>query len=280
MTERSGAATVEDVDYVSGSTRLFAILGDPIEQVRSPEMVTAQLVALGTDAVLVPMHVAAADLDGVVHALKRIRNFGGMVFTIPHKAAALRHCDALGPQGTAVGAVNAVARRADGSWLGEMFDGLGCVAAFAASGHALAERRVTLIGAGGAGSAIAVAVAGEAPAALHVAELDAAKAEALAARVAAVAPALPVTVGPPDLAATDVLINASPVGMLGDARSPVDVAALHPGLVVLDAIVKPETTPLIAAAAALGCPVLRGRDMMRGQVARIAAFFHAGGGDR
>ena len=201
MSGRSGAASIiADVGYVSGSTRLFAILGDPIEQVRSPEMVTAQLVARGADAVLVPMHVTAADLDGVVASLKRIRNFGGLVFTIPHKAAALRHCDALGPQGIAVGAVNALARRPDGSWVGEMFDGLGCVAAFAAAGHALRDRRVTLIGAGGAGSAIAVAVAGGAPASLHIAELDRAKAEALAERVAAVAPTLAVTVGAPDLA--------------------------------------------------------------------------------
>lgn len=273
MRAETGAAAADEVDYVGGATRLFAIIGDPIEQVRSPEMVTAQLVKRGADAVLVPMHVSAADLDGVVASLKRIRNFGGMVFTIPHKAAALRHCDSLGPQGAAVGAVNAVARRPGGAWVGEMFDGLGCVAAFAAAGHALAGRRVTLIGAGGAGSAIAVAVAGEAPASLRIAELHGAKAGALAERVAAVAPTLPVSVGAPELADTDVLINASPVGMLDDARCPVDAAALHPGLVVLDAIVKPETTPLLAAATARGCPVLRGRDMMRGQVARIAAFF-------
>jgi shikimate dehydrogenase len=132
-----------------------------------------------------------------------------------------------------------------------------------------------LLGLGGAGSAIAVAVAGERPLAMRLFDLDAACAERVAASVRAISPGTAVTVGAPALDGIDVLINATPVGMLDDPRLPIDVARLPASLVVFDAIVKPERTPLLALAEAGGCRVLRGREMMRGQISRIVDFFEA-----
>ena len=63
----------DQVDYVSGRTRLFGIVGHPIEQVRSPEMITAELVARGHDAVLVPLHVMPDDFDACLPQLLRVR---------------------------------------------------------------------------------------------------------------------------------------------------------------------------------------------------------------
>ena len=71
----------------------------------------------------------------------------------------------------------------------------------------------------------------------------------------------------------DILLNATPTGMLDDQRLPVAVERLPPSLVVFDAIVMPETTPLLALAEACGCVTVRGREMMRGQIARIVDFF-------
>jgi shikimate dehydrogenase len=73
----------------------------------------------------------------------------------------------------------------------------------------------------------------------------------------------------------DILINATPVGMLDDARLPLALDLLPPGLVVMDAIVKPERTPLLALAEQCGCTTIRGREMMRGQIARMVDFFLA-----
>jgi shikimate dehydrogenase len=108
-------------------------------------------------------------------------------------------------------------------------------------------------------------------------DLDHARAEALAARIRSVDPAIEVAVGPPSVGEADVLLNVSPVGMLGDARLPVDADALPPRLVVFDAVVKPDRTPLIELATACGCQTVRGIEMMRGQVSRMADFFLAGG---
>ena len=263
-----------EVDYVSGRTRLFGIVGHPIEQVRSPEMITAEMTGRGHDAVLVPMHVLPDEFDAVLPQLMRLRNLGGLVFTIPYKARAASLADELGAQARAVGAINALARGEDGRWRADIFDGTGCVEAFRRRGISFEGKRVMLIGAGGAGSAIAMAIGFERPALLTVFDVDAERARTVAANVAARSRAS-VAAGTATVDGIDILLNATPVGMLDDARLPLAVAALPHELVVFDAIVKPERTPLIALAERCGCPTVYGREMMRGQISRMVDFFFA-----
>jgi shikimate dehydrogenase len=262
----------DEVDYVSGRTRLFGIVGDPIVQVRSPEMFTAAFRARGMDAVLVPLHVLPEDFDACLGGLMRLRNLDGLIFTIPHKARAVALAAHVGPQGKLVGAVNALARYGD-AWKAEMFDGLGCVQALRKRGIALQGRRVMLLGAGGAGSAMAVAIAHERPAFMRLYDVDGSRVEALASKVRAVSPQTAVEVAAPSVDDVDVLLNATPIGMLDDARLPLDVTRLPQRLVVFDAIVKPERTPLIQLGEASGCTTVHGREMMRGQIERMVEFF-------
>jgi shikimate dehydrogenase len=272
---RSAMTNSDQVDYVSGRTRLFAIVGHPIEQVRSPEMITAELVGRGHDAVLVPMHVLPDDFDACLPQIMRVRNLGGLVFTIPFKVRACALADDLLPQAHAVGAINALCRGRDGRWRGEMFDGLGCVEAFRRHGLSFRDRRVMLLGAGGAGSAIAMAVGFERPASLTLFDIDGERAALTAARVAQASPGVDAHMGPPRIADVDILLNASPVGMLDDARLPFPLESIPRETIVFDAIVKPERTPLVALAERCGCVVVRGREMMRGQIARMVDFFYA-----
>lgn len=266
-------AEPDQVSFVRGRTRLFGIVGDPIAQVRSPEMVTHEMQGRGLDAVLVPLHVRAGDFDALVPALMSLANLDGLIFTIPFKTRALALADHLGVQARAIGAINALARRANGLWVGEMFDGMGCVQALHTQGVPLAGRHLMLVGLGGAGMAIAGALAAEHPARLRMFDLDPARCERARQLIAGISPHCQVEIGPPDLDGVDVLLNATPVGMLGDARLPLAVDHLPPRLAVFDAIVMPETTPLLALAQASGCQVVRGRQMMRGQIARIVDFF-------
>jgi len=266
----------DEVDYVSGRTRLYGIVGDPIVQVRSPEMITAELRSRDRDAILVPLHVAPEAFDATIAGLMALRNLDGLVFTIPYKARALPLAQEIGEQAKAVGAINALGRGADGLWRGEIFDGLGCIEAFRRRGLALRGKRIQLIGAGGAGAAIAVALAHEGPRAVRLTELDAKRGATVAAKMRAIDASIDVTLAPASTDGVDVLMNASPVGMLDDARLPLDVARLPRELVVFDAIVKPETTPLVALAESCGCAVVRGREMMRGQIARMVDFFLSG----
>lgn len=264
---------MEEVSFLNGKTRLYGIVGDPIEQVRSPEMVTYEMHSRQLNAVLLPIHVTTADFESVMPSILKIHNLDGLIFTIPFKARAMALSQYLGPQAQAVDAINALARRKDGNWAGEIFDGLGCVEGFRRRGFALKDQRVMLIGLGGAGSAICAAIAAELPKSMRIFDLDTARCERMAATIRRISPSTEVVIGAPSVDGIDVLFNASPVGMLGDPRLPIDATHFDKDLIVFDAIVKPEQTPLLALAESCGCRVVRGREMMRGQISKIVDYF-------
>jgi shikimate dehydrogenase len=130
-----------------------------------------------------------------------------------------------------------------------------------------------LIGAGRAGSAIGVAIAYERPTRIRLFDLDEARVEALAGKIRSVNHDIAIEFGMPALDDQDILINASPVGMLDDKRLPIRSERLPRDLVVFDAIVKPERTPLLQLAEACGCPTVYGREMMRGQIELMTDYF-------
>jgi len=274
----TSTAQRDEVDYVSGRTRVYGIVGDPIEQVRSPEMITAEFVRRRIDALMIPIHVRPGDFDTCIAQLKRIQNLDGLVFTIPYKRAAIALADDVGIQAQAIGAINALARRPQGRWSGEIFDGLGCVEAFRRAGYAIEGQRLMLIGAGGAGAAIGVAMAHERPRSIRIHDIDRKRAADLATSIATVDSSIDVDVGAPVTIDIDILLNASPVGMLADPRVPVDISVIDPRTIVFDAIVKPEPTKLLALAERRGCRIVFGRDMMRGQISKIVDFFTAQSG--
>ncbi len=263
----------DQVDYVSGRSRLFGIVGHPIEQVRSPEMFTAEFVSRGHHGILLPLHVLPEDFETVVPALMRMPNLDGLIFTIPFKQRAVALAQHIGPNARIVGAINALTRGGQGQWNGEIFDGIGCVEGHRQRGISFAGKRVMLIGIGGAGSAIAVAIAHERPAAMRLFDLDTKRVDDLAQRITELDPSIEITVGAPVAEGMDNLLNASPVGMLEDRRMPITAATLPKSLIVFDAIVKPETTSFLALAEASGCTVVRGHEMMRGQIARMTDYF-------
>jgi shikimate dehydrogenase len=266
---------MDEVSYISGETRIFAIVGHPIEQVRSPEMVTAELTKRGRNAILIPLDVLPEEFESCVSQLMRVRNLDGLIFTIPFKQAACALASELSDQARAVGAINAMARGRGDQWVGDIFDGLGCVEAFRERQQSFRGRRVMLIGAGGAGSAIGVAVAHQGPAAMRIFDLDAQRATQLVEAIEKIDPHIDVYLAKPTVEHIDILLNASPVGMLGDTRMPIDVVEIPPEIIVFDAIVKPERTKLLALAQQCGCQTIRGREMMRGQITKIVDFFDA-----
>jgi shikimate dehydrogenase len=251
---------------ITGAARLFGILGDPVAVVRSPAWWNALFERLGRDAVFVPFQVSAADLPRAWAGLSAIGNLDGLVLTMPHKQAVLPLVDVLGPAARLTGTVNTVRRLPDGRWEGDMFDGEGLVAGLRAQGIAPEGRRVRQIGCGGAGRAIAFALARADVATLDLEDAAPGRAATLAAEVAAAFPR--VGVGGPH----DLLVNATPLGLAPGDALPFDATLLAPGVAVADVIPNPEVTPLVAAARAADCVTATGRDMFEGQ-ARLAAAF-------
>ena len=266
---------MNQVDFVNGKTRVYGIVGDPIEQVRSPEMVTWEMQKRDHNAVLIPMHIASDEFDTVMPQIMRMRNLDGLIFTIPFKAQAISLAKTLGPQASQIGAINALKKHSNGTWSGEIFDGMGCVEAFKQRGITLQDKRLQLIGLGGAGSAICVALAYEKPKLLRLFDIHPQTTERMAKMVNTISPQTVVEVGLPHAEGIDILLNASPVGMLSDARLPLAVEQFKKELIVFDAIVMPENTPLISLAQTCGCEVVRGREMMLGQISKIVDYFFA-----
>ncbi len=266
---------MNQVDFVNGKTRVYGIVGDPIEQVRSPEMVTWEMQKRDHNAVLIPMHIASDEFDTVMPHIMRMRNLDGLIFTIPFKAQAIALAKTLGPQASQIGAINALKKHSNGAWSGEIFDGIGCVEAFKQRGITLQDKRLQLIGLGGAGSAICVALAYEKPKLLRLFDINAQTTERMAKMVNTISPQTVVEVGLPLAEGIDILLNASPVGMLSDARLPLAVEQFKKELIVFDAIVMPENTPLLSLAQDCGCQVVRGREMMLGQISKIVDYFFA-----
>ncbi len=262
------------LDTYSGATRVIYIVGDPIAQVKSPAQVTAALRERGLDAVVVPAHVAPGDLAAWVAATTRMPNCDGIIVTVPHKFAALALCDSLTPRARSIGAVNVMKRSATGGWHGDHCDGEGYVAGLRKAGCEPRGRRALLVGAGGAGSAIAHALvdAGVASLAIHEADLE--RREALLAKLRRYGDLVP-TVGSADPSGVDLAINATPMGMQPGDPLPIDVSRLNPATFVGDVVTVPAVPPLIEAARGRGCGTMNGIGMFEAVRDRIVDFYLA-----
>src|SRR5262245_32020854 len=143
-------------DRLSGTTRISIIIGDPIAQVRSPELVSKRMAERGYDGILVPVQIGAEHLGSFMHAINLTKNIDGIVATVPHKFAAFEHCARVSERAELLRAVNVMRRDRDGGWSGDHVDGPGFVAGLRAAGLDPKGRRALVAGAGGAGSAIAL----------------------------------------------------------------------------------------------------------------------------
>lgn len=266
------ASTAADRIVITGRTRLLGIVGDPIAQVRSPEVYNPRLARAGHDVVLLPMRVRAADFDATMRGLMALANLDGLVITYPHKERALHLLDEVGAVGRQVGAVNAMRRDPDGRWIGDMFDGAGLLRAVADIGVPVPGARVLLIGAGGAGRAIAVSLAAAGAAGLCIVDIDSGRADALASQLRTAFPSCDARSGPPHLDGITLLVNASPVGMNAGDGLPVPLDGLASSVGVVDIVPKPEVTPLLALAAARGCRHAGGKTMIAGQADAVLEF--------
>ncbi|WP_186098709.1 shikimate dehydrogenase family protein [Burkholderia gladioli] len=258
---------------LSGSTRVYAIVGDPIAQVASPRLFNTAFRERSADAVLVPLHVAPDALREVIDSFRAIRNFDGLVVTVPHKIAATEWVDELGPQARLTGALNTIRKTEDGRLIGENFDGEGFIRGLASRGQTLTGRRVLVIGAGGAGCAVAHAVAAAGADAIGVFDIDTRRCRALADGIKTHRPGLDVFEAKPDAQGFDVIVNCTSIGMRPDDPLPLDITHLAGGALVADIILKPVTTPLLLAASERGCAIHQGPAMLEGQIDAVLDFF-------
>lgn len=247
-------------DRVGPATKVYAVMGNPVEHSLSPAIHNAAFAACGLDAVYVRLKVEG-DAALVVRALAAVPVEGYSV-TIPHKEGVMAACVKIDETSLKMRAVNTLIRRADGyhATNTDVTSAMKVLAA-ALGTDSFLEKRVLVVGAGGVGRAYVHGLVSRG-AEVYVTDIDASRREALAAETATTA------VAPGEIAEVkvDVLMNASPIGMWPKVEaSPVEARILKPGMVVFDAVYNPQETRLLREAAQAGCTTLSGVEQFVGQ---------------
>jgi shikimate dehydrogenase len=252
----------------SFKSELTALFGQPVAENPTVVMIEAAYRDLGLDWRYLTIEVAPADLADAVRGL-RAMGFRGGNCTLPHKVAVVELLDELSPAARAIGAVNCIVRRGD-RLVGENTDGKGFLQSVQELGP-VAGKTAVVLGAGGAARAVAVELLQAGLAGLTLVNRSEARGAELAATLDRLAPGRTrFVVWRGDYAVpekTDLLINATSIGLFPDvnARVPVVAATLRPPLTVCEVIPNPPRTRLISEAESHGCRALDGLGMLVNQ---------------
>jgi len=244
----------------SGATRIVPLLGYPIEQTKSPHGMTKGFAARGADCIVVPVKVPSEAVEGYLKALDRVENLVGVLATVPHKFALARHAARLTERAAFYGSANVMRRDRDGLWVADMLDGIAFIRAIEAAGGHIEGKRALLVGAGGAGGAIALELLNVGASAVAVHDTDTARRDDLVRKLLAKHPGK-AGVGSFSPDGFDVIINATPLGMRSEDPPPVELSELTKQMFVGDVVTAKMTTPLLSAAMNTGCRTCSGHDM-------------------
>ena len=258
---------------IRGTTELIAHIGFPTRAFKAPMIYNPYFEHAGIDAVVVPMGCRAEGYPALLSAVFGLSNIRGALITMPHKVATIDLLDRISATARVAGACNAVRRGADGRLEGDMFDGEGFVRGLRRKGCRIEGARALVVGAGGVGSAIAASLAQAGAAALDLDDARPEFAEALAQRLRGTYPALQVRSGRRDAAGCDLVVNATPLGMSDGDPLPLDVSRIAPEAFVGEVVMKTEMTAFLRAAAARGCRVQVGADMLFEMIPAYLEFF-------
>lgn len=256
---------------ITGTTKIYGLIGDPLDETRSPVTMNDFFVRRQLDAVCVPMNVPPEALAQFVTGARTLKNLAGLLVTMPHKTRMVDFVDHLHPTSAQVGSVNVI-RSDETGWTGATFDGVGCVQAMLENAIDPRHKKVLLLGTGGAGQSIAFAVAEGGARSIHLSDVDRDKVRKLAEALKSANPDCDAGYGPANVADFDIVINATPLGMQDSDPFPVDPADLRPNISVVDVVLHPTETRLCRAARAAGCRVQDGGAMHRGQAIHAYRF--------
>jgi shikimate dehydrogenase len=251
---------------INGKTRVCAIIGNPVEHSLSPVMHNVAFKELGLNLVYVAFKVTRNVLKDAISGAKSL-GLLGLNVTMPHKNAVMSYLDETDSAAKAIGAVNTILNE-HGKLIGFNTDGKGAMIALQENDVSADEKKMVLLGAGGAAKAIAFQAAQEVEE-LVVLNRTSEKAEKLAELLCknfgnkVKGRTLSTEVLKEELETADILVNATSVGMNPEVNvSPVPSDLLKSDLCVMDIVYNPLETKLLADAKAAGAKVVSGLEML------------------
>ena len=266
---------------ISGHTKLYALIGSPVGHSGSPAMYNYSFAKTGVDAAYLAFDIPLENVKEGVEALKTL-HVGGFNVTMPDKTAAAGLVDAISPAAKLIGACNTVTVSADGRLTGHNTDGIGFVQNLREHGVKVQGKRLVVLGAGGAATAICVQAALDGAREIAIfnrADEFYANGEKTVEKLCAAVPSCKVSIHPLEdetaLAAAvnscELLVNATKVGMKPlDGQTLIDEKLLRKSLIVADTVYNPRKTLLIEQAEQADCTAIGGIGMLLWQ--GVAAF--------
>lgn len=270
---------MSQVTEISGHTHLVSLLGSPIRHSMSPATHNLSFQKLGVDTVYVVFDVKQDDLPDILNAMRRMDGWDGSNVTMPCKQAVIPLLDGISEEAETMGAVNVLKKDENGKIIGYNTDGIGFMNNLRKHGVNTKGETMTLIGPGGAGSAITVQAAFDGAKTIHVFAREGGPSYT---KSTTLIPKLIEKTGcdvqlhafedketmKKCLAESDIVVNATPVGMadLKD-ETPVAEDLYDSHIVVAECPYSPRVTRFMKEAEAKGCKTIGGIGMMIEQAA-------------
>ena len=261
MTSVEEGALHQSWAWPTGATKVLAVIGDPVEHSLSPILHNAAIKNLGLDIVYIALRVPKEEIGLAIAA---IRTFGlkGCSVTMPHKERVIAYLDGITERAQILQSVNVVYRDSMGKLIGDSNDGGALLNSLKLDhGVSVRDKAVVVLGSGGAGRAITLALAQGGAASVHIVSRNL----ETAARAADLAGDIGFVGDYSDVESADIVINATPVGMANTSLaglSPIPPERMHDGQFIYDIVYHPNVTPLMEMASAKGVANAGGLGML------------------
>jgi len=260
---------------ISGTTTMYGLIGSPVSHSGSPAMYNYSFQKLGIDSVYLAWEIKEGQVAEFIESAKLL-NIKGFNITMPCKMETAGLVDELSPAAQIIGAVNTVVIE-DGKLTGHITDGKGFVLNLEDNGVSIKDKKIVLMGGGGAGTAIFVQAALDGAKEILVfnrkTSANFEKLEKIAQRLSQMVPECKVEICDLEdelllydtIKKSDILINATNVGMSPKTDESLirDMSVYHKNLVVAEIIYNPKETKMMADARKAGVKqVVGGKGML------------------
>lgn len=247
---------------ISGKTKIIGIFGYPVEHTLSPKMHNAAFKYLNLDFCYVPFSVKPELLESAIRGVRAL-NIAGLNITIPHKETVNAFLDKCSDEAGFIGSVNTIINH-EGELTGFNTDGKGFMKSLAEANIEITDKRVLIIGAGGAARAIGYYLCRDASE-LYIYNRNIERAEILTSHLYAFKNNVAVVKedvfnSGSSFSDFDIIVNTTPLGLKSDDPLPLNVSMLKNHQIICDLIYK--ETPLLQKASAIGCRTLNGMGML------------------